>query len=137
MPVLRFGTTLRNARANVIETTIGTTPVLRFFATGGSPPANPAAADPAALIAELDLPSDWLTAASGGVKAIAGAWEGVATDDGDIDWFRIYDSGVAACHTEGDVTLGGGGGAMTVNRVAALVDDEIAVLTFTLTEGNA
>jgi len=137
MPTLRFGSVLRTARANQTETTINTSPLLRLFATGGSPPANPAAADPAGLVVEITLPADWLTAGATGVKTINGSWADVAIDDGTIDWFRIRDSGDVACHIEGDVTVTGGGGAMTVNRVAVLTDDEVSVTTFTLTEGNA
>src|SRR5687767_12554412 len=133
---LQLSTAVRNAELNSIETTIGTAPILRLRT--GAPPASCAAADSGTVIATLTLPSDWMAAASGGSKAIAGTWEDLSADnDGTIGHFRIYDSGDTTCHAQGTVTLTGGGGDMTANRVAVLSGDEVTITAFTLAAANA
>ena len=64
---------VRDARLDAIETVIGTAAMLRIRTL--SPPANCAAADVGTVLAEMALPSDWMAAASGGVKAKSGTWQ--------------------------------------------------------------
>lgn len=131
---MQFSTALRNARGNVIETTIGTTPLLRIYT--GSPPGvgNSASGD---LLAELDLPSDWLAAASNGVKALAGSWAGTAEAAGTPGYYRILTSG-GTQHIEGTCSLLGGGGELVLTNTAALaISDAVSVSSFQTTEGNA
>lgn len=71
---LQYGTTLRNAQLDVIETTVGTTPILEI--RSGAPPANCGTADSGTLLASMTLPSDWMAAASGGSKAKSGTLGG-------------------------------------------------------------
>lgn len=61
---LQFSTTVRNARLDAIEADAGVSAILRF--RSGSVPANCAAADAGTVLATLNLPSDWMAAASGG-----------------------------------------------------------------------
>lgn len=68
---LQFSTTVRNARLDAIETAVGTSAVLRI--RSGSVPANVGTADSGTVLATLNLPSDWMAAASGGTKALASA----------------------------------------------------------------
>lgn len=76
---LQFGTSVRNARLDAIETTVGTGPLLRVYS--GTPPANPAASlSGNTLLAECTLPSDWMAAASGGTKSKSGTWQDASAD---------------------------------------------------------
>jgi len=69
---LQFSTTVRNARLDAIETAIGAGAILKIRT--GSVPANCAAADSGTALATLNLPSDYMAAASGGSKAKSGTW---------------------------------------------------------------
>ncbi len=73
---------VRNARLDAIETTIGTSPIMRLFT--GSAPASTAAADSGTEIVAITLPSDWLAAAAGGSIALAGTWTGTAGASGTV-----------------------------------------------------
>lgn len=64
---LQYSTAVRNARLDVVESTIGTSAVLKIRT--GAAPANCAAADSGTVLATCTLPSDWMAAASGGTKA--------------------------------------------------------------------
>lgn len=127
---------VRNARLDAIETQIGTTPIIEL--RSGGVPANCAAAPSGTLLAQANLPSDWLVAAVAGVKAKNGTWSFAAVGTGSIGHFRIYDSGSPSqCHIQGDVTATGGGGAMTVDNVSVAPAQIVTVNSFNLTDGNA
>ena len=133
---LQYSDAVRNARLDVVESTIGTAAKLYLFS--GTVPANCAAADPAGLLATLTLPSDWMAAASGGTKAIAnGPWTGTGSAAGNAASFRIRDNAGTTCHAQGTVTATGGGGDMTVTNVSIANGQTINVTSFTLTAGNA
>lgn len=135
MAVLQFADSTRNARANAIETDIGTSPILRI--RSGALPANCAAADAGTVLAEMTLPSDWMADAASGVKAKAGTWQDLlANAAGTAQHFRIYTSG-GVCKAQGDVTAPGGGGAMTLVNTSIALNQPVTIDTFSLTEGNA
>lgn len=133
---IQYSTILRNARLDVIETTIGTAPLLRIY--DGTPPANPGTAlSGNNLLAECTLPSDWMAAASGGSKAKSGTWEDTSANaTGTASFFRIYDSGGTTCHEQGTVTATGGGGDMTVDNTSFAAGQAFTVTGYTKTEGN-
>ncbi len=133
---LQYSTSVRNARLDVIETTIGASPVLRVRT--GAPPANCAAADTGTVLAEIVMPADWMQAAAAGQKAKAGTWEDVSANaTGTAGHFRIYDPGGSVCHMQGTITLTGGGGDMTVDNTSFAAGQSFTVTSFTLTAGNA
>jgi hypothetical protein len=133
---VQLSTAVRNARLDAIETTIGTTAVLKIRT--GAQPANVAAADSGSVLATLTLPSDWLAAASGGTKAKSGTWEDTSADAaGTAAHFRIYASDGTTAHMQGTVTATGGGGDMTVDNVVFAAAQDFVVTAFTLTDGNA
>jgi hypothetical protein len=134
---VQLSVAVRNARLDAIETTIGTSAVMKIF-TGSSPPANCAAADSGTVLATLSLPSDWLAAASSGSKAKAGTWEDTSADNtGTAGHFRIYASDGTTCGLQGTVTATGGGGDLTVNNVSFAATQAFTVTTFSLTDANA
>jgi hypothetical protein len=140
MFAFQYSVAVRNAGLDSRETTIGTSPVLKIFS--GAEPANCAAADPAGLLVSITLPADWMAAASGGVKDKIGTWSAAASGAGTAASFRIYDSGLTACHMQGNVTATGGGGDMTVDNVSVAAGQTVTVTGatgngFRLTAGNA
>lgn len=133
---IQLSTTVRNARLDVIESTIGTSAIMRIRT--GAAPASCATADSGTVLATLNLPSDYMAAASGGSKALAGTWQDTSADaTGTAAHFRIYDSAGTTCHLQGTLTITGGGGDMTVDNTSFATGQGFTVTSFTLTDGNA
>jgi hypothetical protein len=133
---LQFSATVRNARLDAVESTIGTAPVLRIRT--GSAPANCAASRTGTVLATLTLPSDWLAAASSGSKAKSGTWQDTSADaTGTAAHFEIMDSTATTCHLQGTVTATGGGGDLTLDSVSVTLGGTVTITGFTLAEGNA
>jgi hypothetical protein len=133
---IQFSVSLRNARADTIETHIGASPTLEW--RSGAPPANCAAADSGTLLAVATLPADWLGAASGGVKSLAGMWEDPTADAaGTVGHFRVKASG-GTCHIQGTVTsMEVGTGDMLMDNPVLAIGQLVTNVTFQTTEGNA
>lgn len=132
---LQLSTSVRNARLDAIESTIGTSAIMHIRT--GSVPANCAAADSGTVVATLNLPSDWMAAASGGSKALSGTWQDLSADaSGTAAHFRIYDSGGTVCHIQGTVTISGGGGDMTVDNNVLASGQQFTVTSFTISDPN-
>lgn len=131
---LQYSTTVRNAKLDAIESTIGVSAILKIRT--GAPPANPAAADSGTVLATVNLPSDWMAAASGGAKAKSGTWQDASADaTGTAGHFRIYDSGGTTCHIQG--TFGTSGTDMIGDSVSFTAGQSFTINTFTITDGNA
>lgn len=132
---LQLSTAARNALLDAIEAAAGTGAILKIRT--GAAPANCAAADSGTVLATATLPSDWMAAASGGTKALAGTWQDASADAaGTAAHFRIYDSTGTTCHIQGTVTATGGGGDMTVDNVVFAAGQVFNVTSFTLTAPN-
>ena len=133
---VQFSVRVRNARLDAIETTIGTSAILKI--RSGSAPANCAAADSGTVLATLNLPSDYLAAASSGSKSKSGTWEDTSADaTGTAAHWRLYDSGGSTCDSQGTVTVTGGGGDMTVDNTSFNAAQAFTITGWTLTDGNA
>jgi hypothetical protein len=133
---LQYSTTLRNAQLDAIETTIGTSAVLKI--RSGAAPANCAAADAGTVLATLTLPSDWMAAAISGSKALAGTWQDASADNaGTAAHFRLYASDGTTCHAQGTVTATGGGGDLTLDNTSITAGQSVTISAFTITAGNA
>ncbi len=96
---MQLSVALRNALLDALETATGATPRLRMLT--GAMPANCAAAQTGTLLVEQNLPSDWMSAASAGVKALLGSWTGTAAAAGLAGYFRITDAAGTTCHWQG------------------------------------
>lgn len=133
---IQFSVAVRNARLDSIETTIGTSAIMKI--RSGAAPANAAAADAGTVLATLNLPADYMAAAAAGSKAKAGTWEDLSADAaGTAAHFRLYASDGTTCHLQGTVTASGGGGDMTVDNTNFAAGQAFTVTGFTLTDGNA
>jgi hypothetical protein len=132
---IQYSTTLRNNQLDQVEVTTGTS--AKLYLRTGAQPADCATADSGTLLATLDLPSDWMAAASGGTKAKAGTWEDTSGDgDGDAAHFRIKDSGGTTCHIQGSVTATSGGGDIELDNVTIATGQTVTITSFTITAGN-
>lgn len=135
---LQYSVAVRNARLDAVEATVGTSAILKI--RSGSVPATCATADSGTVLATLNLDSNWMADAASGVKAKAGTWEDASADAGsptDAGHFRIYDSGLTACHIQGTVSVTGGGGDLQLDNISIAAGQDIIVSSFSITAGNA
>ena len=134
---LKYSVTVRNARLDAIETTVGTSAILKIRT--GAPPANCAAADSGTVLSTVNLPSDWMAAAASGEKLKSGTWEDTSADaTGTAAHFRIYDSGGSTCHIQGTVTsVATGTGDMLVDNDVFAAGQNFTVSSFKITSANA
>lgn len=131
---LQYSTGVRNAKLDVIESTIGVSAIMRIRT--GAVPATPATADSGTVLATVNLPSDWMAAAAAGSKALAGTWQDTSADaTGTAAHFRIYDSGGTVCHIQG--TYGTAATDMIGDSVSFTAGQSFTVNTFTITDNNA
>jgi len=130
---VQLSTAVRNARLDAIETTVGTSAVLKIRT--GAQPANVAAADSGTVLATLSLPSDYLAAASGGTKSKSGTWEDTSADaTGTAAHWRLYASDGTTAHAQGSV--GQGSGDLSVDNVSFVAGQAFTVTAWTFTDGN-
>lgn len=133
---MQFSVSARNGALDAIETATGTSAILRIR-TGGVP-ANCAAARTGTVLVTMNLPSDWLAAASSGSKVKAGTWQDASADaTGTAAHFEIMDSGGTNCHIQGTVTATSGGGDMEIDNVSIAAAQQVTVTAFTLNAGGA
>lgn len=132
---IQNSTALRNAMIGQYETTIGTAPKLQL--RSGAAPADCAAADSGTLLAELTLPSDWLTAPSGGAVTLNGSWTGTGSAAGTVAHYRLKDNAGTTCHEQGTVTATGGGGDMTVDNTSIASAQPVSITSWTRTQSGA
>jgi hypothetical protein len=132
---VNLSTTVRNARLDQIETTIGTSVILRIYS--GTKPTACADTATGDLLAEMTLPSDWMAAASSGSKAKAGTWsDASANGTGTAGYFRILESTGTTCHLQGTVTGTGGGGDLELDNTSIATGQAVTISTFSITDAN-
>lgn len=133
---IQYSTAVRNAQLDALETTIGTSAIMKI--RSGAAPADCATADSGTVLATLTLPSDWLAAASGGSKEKAGTWEDTSADaTGTAAHFRIYASDGTTCHIQGTVTATSGGGDIELDNTSIAAAQSITISSFSISAGNA
>lgn len=139
---IQWSTTLRNARLNVICSTIGATPHIEIWS--GSAPANCAAASTGTKLAKFDLVGSAGTwndaAASGSINFVASATLPLSTTglaNGTAGYYRVFASDDATCHEQGTVTATGGGGDATIDTTTIAVSQTVQITGFTKTEPGA
>lgn len=133
---LQMSTSLRNSLLDQIEVFIGASAVLKI--RSGTKPGSVAAADAGSVLSTINLPADWMAAASGGSKAKSGTWQdGSADASGVATHWRLYASDGATCHLQGDVTVTGGGGEMTVDNTTFTAGQAFTIATFNINAPGA
>lgn len=129
---------VRNANLDSIETTIGTSAIVRIYS--GAQPANCAAVRTGTLLASFNLAADWAAAASAGSKAFNNlplsttAVAGAPTNAGH---YAIMDSAGTTCHEQGSITVTGGGGDMTIDNVSIATGQTVNITAWTKTAPGA
>lgn len=129
---------VRNAQLDALETAIGVSAVLKL--RSGAAPATVATADSGTIIATMNLPSDWMSAATAGAKALTGTWQDLSADNahagGTAHW-RIYASDGATAHLQGTLTATGGGGEITLDNLNVAAGQRIDITAFNITAAGA
>jgi hypothetical protein len=130
---LQYGTGIRNAQLDIVESQPGTAAVMRILS--GAAPADCQGAQTGTVLATLTLPSDWMGAAASGTKAKAGTWQDLTADNtGTFGHFRILDAGTSVCHVQGSC---GTAGDLVTDSASITAGQSFTVNTFTITAGNA
>lgn len=133
---LQLSVAVRNARLDAIETTLGTSAIMKIRT--GAQPANCATADSGTVLATLNLPADWMQAAASGTKAKNGTWEDTSADAaGTAGHFRIYRSDGTTCDMQGSVSATGGGGDLQLDNTTFAVAQAFSITSFILSDGNS
>lgn len=130
---IQYSSTIYLGQLDLVESSAGASAKLYIFS--GSAPANCAAADSGTLLATLTLPSDWMAAASGTSKVLAGSWTGTASAGSGATptHFRIKDNAGTTVHVQG--TAGVGSGDLNLNGTITS-GQTIAISSFTLNAAN-
>jgi len=127
----------RDARLDVVESNPGNSVAMQIRT--GAQPADCATANSGTLLWDINLPSDWMAAASGGTKAKAGTWSGNASAAGTAGHFRLFASQATkdqtTCFMQGSV--GQGTGDLSLDNTNIANGQTITINTFSLTDGNA
>jgi hypothetical protein len=132
---IQYSGTVNNAMLDTIESTIGTSAVLEV--RSGTVEASAGATASGTLLVTMQLPSDWLAAASGGSKAKSGAWSGTGVAAANAGHFRIYEKTNATAHIQGTVTATGGGGDLTLDNVSIATAQTVTISTFQINRAAA
>lgn len=132
---LTYSDAIANARLDVVESTIGPSAILKIRT--GAPPATVAGASTGTVLATMNLPADWMAAASARSKSKLGTWEDLTADaTGTAGHFEITATNGTTVGLRGTVTLSGGGGDMIIDNTSINAGQQVTVTAFTLTAGN-
>lgn len=132
---MNYSTAVKNARLDAVESTIGTSAVLKIYS--GSKPAACSDSRTGTVGATINLPSDWMAAASSGSKAKSGTWSDSAADNSiTAGYFTIFASDGTTCGIQGTVTATGGGGDITLDTVTIVAGQQVDINSFTLNAAN-
>ena len=132
---LTYSDAIINARLDVVETTIGTSAILKIRT--GAAPTHVSDASTGTVLATLSLPSDWMAAAASRAKAKNGTWADSSADNtGTAAHFESTASDGTTVGMRGSVTLTGGGGDLTVDNTSFVTGQGFTVTGFTLNGGN-
>jgi hypothetical protein len=131
----KYSDRVRNACAQAIETTIGTSPTLRI--RSGAEPASTSAARTGTVLATIAMPSNWAELAATGQLVKSGVWEDNAADAaGNAGYFDITGTG-STVDIQGNVTATGGGGDMQLDNVNINAGQQVTVTNFSQQIGGA
>ncbi len=135
---VQLSTLVRNAVLDAIEATIGASARLHIYS--GAKPVLTTDAPTGTLLVDMALPADWMNSAATASKEKLGAWTGVGTAGAGTGtaagYFRITNNDGTVAGIQGNVTVAGGGGDMTLVNTSIAQNQVVAVNTFTLNAGN-
>jgi hypothetical protein len=135
---VQLSTSVRNAMLDAVESHVGASAVLKIRT--GPQPATCATADSGVVLVAASLPADWMSAASGGSKALAGSWSDTSADtSGTAGHWRLYASDGTTCHAQGAVGYTGAASDLTLAQDSAAIvgGQAVTISSFTLTMPGA
>lgn len=129
---MQYAVEVRNAKLDAIEQEIGSSPVLRILS--GRMPMSCGSQEEGVVLAQVNLPPDWMSAADDGMKSMKGTWRTQsAAAGGTPTHFRIYASG--RCKIQG--TAGKREDSeMRLNRDVLAAGQVFEVEQFTIVDNN-
>lgn len=132
---LKFSTSVRNAMADSITTTVGGNAILRIY--DGTRPANVATAVTTQVtLAELTCNATFAPAASGGVLTLNGiSGDASNNNSGTATWFRLFASNGTTALVDGDV--GTIGTDMIISSTNIVAGGTTNITAATITIGGA
>lgn len=134
---LQYSVSVNNARLDAVESTIGTNVSILIYT--GPKPANCAAAPTGSLLVAINLPADWMSAASNAAKAKNGTWSGTATGTGTAGHWRLCNgSPTDVCQAQGSIDVTGSSPTPTLglDNTSISTSQTVTVSTFNLNAGN-
>lgn len=138
---LTFSTAMRDALANLLESTVNVNATVQSKLTiySGNAPGVNAALSGNVLLADFDLPINWLNDSATGVKTLV---TGLSTTAPTIaggplvaTFFRITNIGRSQTWVQGNV--GTSGSDLNLSNTSIATGNTVTISTFTLTTGNA
>jgi hypothetical protein len=125
----------RSARLEAIESSAGTSPVLRIFT--GAQPADCASANSGTILAAFTLGVDWSAVATNGTKAFSSLpLTTTALTSGGAAHYRLHNAASTnAAVMQGSVGLGSGD--LQLDNTTIAQGQTINITAWTLTDGNA
>lgn len=131
---ISFTTATRNARADAITTTLGSSPTLRVY--DGTPPASAnAALSSNTLLVTLPMSATAFPAASSAALTANAITTTNAAATGTASFFRLIKSDGTTVVAQG--TVGTSGADLNLNTTALVSGGPVACSSFVFTEGNA
>jgi len=134
---LQYSVLLNNDQLNNVETFIGTNVSLLIYT--GLPPTDTSDAPTGTLLVAINLPADWMAAASSETKAKSGTWSGTAVGTGTAGYFRICNGSptdVGQIQGNVDLTSASPTADLTLDNTSITSGQTVTVSTFTITAGN-
>ena len=132
---ITWSTTLRNAMLDAYETAIGASALVRIY--DGSPPAG--VGSPLSnnnVLVEFELGSDWMDAASGGVKAFSDTpVAATATGTGTASFYRVVKANGTDAMEQG--TVGTSGTDMTIDNTSIAAGQTVRITSWSKTAPHA
>ncbi len=133
---IQLSVAARDDRLQAFVTSIGASPVLKFFT--GTQPADCATANSGTAVVSVTLSASFAGTPSAGTCDFTDFPQSVTCiASGTAAHFRLYQNDGTTCMMQGEVTLVGGGGNMTVNVVNMLSGNNYNVSSFTIGDNNA
>lgn len=131
---LQRSVTLRNARLDAIEVTIGVSAKIRILS--GTQPATCATAESGTLGVAYALASDWAANASSGTKTLNSLpIAGTAAASITAGYYRITDSAGTTCHEQG--TCATASADLIIDNATIVSAQTVNITAWTVTEPNA
>jgi hypothetical protein len=133
---IQLAESTRDARIQAFIDDVGTSPVFKIFA--GEQPVDCAMADSGTVLMTITLSPTFASTPSGGSSNFTDFPMSHAASATDVaGHFRLYQSDGTTCKMQGDVSLIGDSGNITVNDISMVSGASYNISTFAIGDQNA